>query len=783
MHFMNGAAQNHQLRRLCSHLFANAWLLILLLAFRANAAEIFLQRPELKEAYAILKNASSLKECFRATEPIVLHLPDITIRFSEGFFYSFPKLNGRATGFAFSGKGEVLFEPRHRLERQQLYRFTDQEKLTAEFDYFVLRTLDDRLQIGRFRTEIANQAPPKQLLKFLQTSQKALLERRGFNLPSRLLVESLAPQSRYVFLSFRNIRDDAVFPPFYYYVYDPYAHESIRLYQYRPRRLGKPFYTICSYPEGDYLAPPKASSLRVTKYNGWLQIDRKGFVKADLGADIYLGGRAIQSLYFQFSNILTLHSVKDENGDSLEFIQEKDQSGFTLFFPPDYYFPDTLRLLFSYSGELLERNADGNWYIRDRIYWHPRLGYYKRARYKLIFKYPAHLQVVSIGKLVRDWAENGWRLSYFIHNRPAKASLFAMGDFIRDGFYGPDSVYIEIFGRRSGNQRYFRKITADVANSLFFFSRFLHPYQFDNIRIVEAPRLDSQGFPGFINLSYLSFKLQYQGIMEALRSHEVAHQWWGNLLGWRTYRDQWLSEGFAEYMSALYLAWAFPSTNLFDEILRAWQDDIIEGGNIGVSLGLLRFGFSKNALRNSDSHKSGPIFLGHRLGQKDPVDYYLFVYEKAAYVLHMLRWLMLDDRTGSDEAFWDMLQRFIQKYRGGDPSTQDFIEHVSEYMNQDMRWFFNQWLLDNAIPTYDYTYSFDEDTSGVWLRGRILQKNVPEDFRVDLPVHLIWADGKRWRGRIAIRQPETSFGFGPFSEKPEKVIFNAGRAVLAKMKP
>ncbi|MDQ7065170.1 MAG: M1 family aminopeptidase [candidate division KSB1 bacterium] len=760
-------------------------LLMLIAAFipiPLFSAEVYLKQPELKRAYAILKNASLSGESLQLGETVVLHLPDMTIRFLEGHFFPFASVNGRATGFAFVGRGEAVFEPRHELEKQQLHRFTDRDRLDAEFDYLVLRTADERMQVSRFQAEANGQAVPGGLVKFNRTLQTALLERRGFNLPSRLLVEALHSQSQYVFAAFRNIRDSAVFPPIYYYVYDPRAHENIQLYEYRPRRLGQPFYTVCSYMEGDYLSPPPESPLRITKYNGWLQIDNKGFVKADLGADVFLDGYPIRSLYFQFSNLLHLHRVKDENGDSLEFIQEKDQNGFTVFFPSDYKAPDTLRLLFSYSGELMERNEDGNWYIRDRVYWHPRLGYYRRARYKLIFKYPKRLQVVSIGRLVRDWYENGWHLSYFIHNRPAKASLFAMGDFVRDGFYGPDSVFIEIYGRRTGNQRYFRKITADVANSLFFFSKFLHPYQFENLRIVEAPRLDSQGFPGFINLSYISFKMQYHGIMEALRSHEVAHQWWGNLIGWRTYRDQWLSEGFAEYMSALYLAWAFPATNLFDEIVRAWRDDIIEGGNIGVSLGLLRFGFSKDALRNSDLQQFGAIYLGQRLGQKEPMDYFLYVYEKAAYILHMLRWYMMDDRTGSDEAFWDMLNSFIRKYRGRDPSTRDFIEHVSDYLQQDMRWFFDQWLLSNAIPTYEYAYRFDRDSSGTWLRGRIIQKQVPENFRVDLPVHLAWPDGRRWRGRIAIRQPLTAFEFGPFADQPSSVIMNAGQAILAKVK-
>ncbi len=758
-------------------------LLLGQLPWNVQAGRFPKSHTDLISLYDSFKALNTGAAIFSISKPLSLRFPDFHITLVSGKLAPIEVDPQIRSGFVFFGRGEARFTPRHAVERQQLRRFTGSDSLVGRFDWLVLRSINDQYQLKNLSLIPEEDGGiPEQVTKFVTDSETYLLKHRGFNLASRMLTEWVLGDSKFVLVAFRNLAEDDRFPPIYYYAYDPYAHESIRLFQHRPKRIGKPFYTVCSYPEGDYLAPPPKPTLRITKYNGWLQIDNKGFVRADLGADVFTGGKKVKLLYFQLSNLLTLSAVKDEAGDSLHFIREPEESGFTVFFPDSAAPKDTLRLLFTYTGQLMEKNAEGNWFLKDRIYWHPRLGYYRRAKYKLIFKCPANLQIVSLGRLVKDWYENGWHLSYFIQDTPAKASLFAMGNFTRDAFWGPDSVFIEIFSRSKNRDGAFRRILADVANSLYFYSRYLAPYKFKTLKIVEAPRLDSQGFPGFINLTWMSFSRQNQGVMEALRSHEVAHQWWGNHVGWRTYRDQWLSEGFAEYMSALYLAWATPSSGLFHEILRAWRDDIIEGGNIGVSLGLRRFGFSKQVLKNSELKDTGPVYLGHRLGQKEPLDYYLFVYEKAAYILHMLRYYLMDDKTGSDEKFWQLLRSFTDRYSDQEPSTYEFMQFVSDFLQEDMSWFFNQWIMNNDIPSFEYSYQTVRQPEGYFVVGDVIQKEVPGTFRAHVPVRIIFKQQPDWRGRIEVVGDSAGFRFGPFEEAPKAFEFNVDYAILAKVK-
>ena len=117
-------------------------------------------------------------------------------------------------------------------------------------------------------------------------------------------------------------------------------------------------------------------------------------------------------------------------------------------------------------------------------------------------------------------------------------------------------------------------------------------------------------------------------------AHELAHQWWGQAVGWRNYHEQWLSEGFAQYFAALYA--------------QHQRGD-------GVFAGVLRQ-MRRWAMNESDQ---GPVYLGYRLGhiKGDGRIFRALVYNKGAAVLHMLRRLIGDD------AFFTGLRRFYASSR------------------------------------------------------------------------------------------------------------------------
>ena len=139
--------------------------------------------------------------------------------------------------------------------------------------------------------------------------------------------------------------------------------------------------------------------------------------------------------------------------------------------------------------------------------------------------------------------------------------------------------------------------------------------------------------PGMV-FSWGTDPVSFSGYPSFFLAHEIAHQWWGQAVGWKNYHEQWLSEGLAQYFAALY-AERSAGPEVFNDILgqmRRW------------------------AMRHSDE---GPVYLGYRLGHLDskPRVFRALVYNKGALVLHMVRGLVGDD------AFFAGLRRFYHQWR------------------------------------------------------------------------------------------------------------------------
>jgi hypothetical protein len=513
-----------------------------------------------------------------------------------------------------------------------------------------------------------------------------------------------------------------------------------------------------------------------------VEVNPNGRMTADMGVDIFTAQQKLPVLFFQLSSDLAVTRVTSEAGDTLDFIQEKKEAGLTVFLPETVAGLDTIRLLFHYDGNMLQKNGSGILFLKDTVFWVPHLDYLRRAVYKIIFKYPPSLRVLAVGKLAREWEEGGYRLSFYHQTMPVKAASFCLGRFSSDTLIVNDLPDLEIHSTRQRNTHQRKEVAADIANSLFLFGNLLATHPSQTLRIIEAPGLHSQGFPGFVTLSWIGFHGHLEGAVQALRSHEVAHQWFGNAIGWATYHDQWLSEAFAEYLGALYLEWVMQDRRHFEQLIQAWRDDLLSGGSVGVSLGLRRFGLSKNALKRSEGIAAGPLWMGIRLGQKETLDYYLQNYIKGAYVLHMLRWLLRDLKTGSDATFWQLLSDFGQTYWEADPATQDFQRIAEKHYGESLDWFFKQWVYGTTVPTYRWRYRAMQTDSGDVVRVFIEQENVPPDFRMPIPVTVEYADGVRVSQRVWVTHEGSECIFPARRAKARELFFNEGEAVLCRVK-
>jgi hypothetical protein len=199
----------------------------------------------------------------------------------------------------------------------------------------------------------------------------------------------------------------------------------------------------------------------------------------------------------------------------------------------------------------------------------------------------------------------------------------------------------------------------------------------------------------------------FDGYPPYFLAHEIAHQWWGQAVGWKNYHEQWLSEGFAQYFAVLYAA-SDRGDDLLTSMLRQMR----------------RWAAEQSA--------QGPVYLGYRLGhiKGEGRIFRAIVYNKGAMVLHMLR------RLVGDDFFFAGIQQFYQEWKFRKAGTNDFRIVMERVTKRDLAAFFDAWIHDTAVPQIRFTFTTSGQEAVVRLehRGSVIP--------VPVTVTIVYTDGR-----------------------------------------
>jgi predicted metalloprotease with PDZ domain len=262
-----------------------------------------------------------------------------------------------------------------------------------------------------------------------------------------------------------------------------------------------------------------------------------------------------------------------------------------------------------------------------------------------------------------------------------------------------------------------RAMTDKAADILRFYASLIGDVPYDSFTLAltenDLPGGHSPAYFALVNeplpmthYSWSGDPVSFQGYPSFFIAHEIAHQWWGQAVGWKNYHEQWLSEGFAQYMAALY-AEHERGPEVFASVLRQMRRTAI------------------------DASPQGPVYLGYRLGhlKGDTRVYRALVYNKGAMVLHMLR------RLVGDEAFFSGLREFYSTWRYSKAGTDDLRACMEKAAGRPLDRFFERWIYGSAIPTLRLSAS---------VEGRVLKVRFDQNadiFDVPVTVSLSYADG------------------------------------------
>jgi hypothetical protein len=478
-----------------------------------------------------------------------------------------------------------------------------------------------------------------------------------------------------------------------------------------------------------------------------------------------------------------------------------------------------LKLRFTYAGEVLSEAGNGLLYVGERGTWYPNFGL-SPARFEMEFHYPANWTLVATGKQVSpagaDQAETneqaaGEKVSRWTSERPIPVAGFNLGKYVRAEAKA-GNILVEAYGTK-GVEKSFPKAPAEMveqpafpsvhpprsgsmepmvvippppspardaqavadkaAKAIGSFSQWFGPYPYGSLALTQMPGKLSQGWPGLVFLSSFAFlspqeqtDLRLDPVTRTLDSqvlvHETAHQWWGDLVLWKSYRDQWIAEGLANYAALLILEQQNPAQ--FRQVLEKYRRDLLSKNKDGERL-----------------RDAGPVTLGQRLESSHfPGGYEAISYERGTWLFHMLRMMLRDSEAASrsrkgranpgansEEPFFRALRKIRERYAGKTISTRELMQVFEEELPRPLwyekrpklDWFLEGWIEGTAIPELEAREIRITEKAGVTtVTGVIVQKDVPDDLVTAVPVYATTAGNALvFLGEVLADGAETGF--------------------------
>jgi Peptidase family M1 domain len=585
------------------------------------------------------------------------------------------------------------------------------------------------------------------------------------------------------------------------------------------------------------------TTIDVLSYQIDTQIDRQDRISGSTEIEFKSEQEGEWVLSFDLARSLKVSEVLDEGQRVLTYYQNSDMSSeeevsklghdlIVVLLKRPLHPGETRRLKFAYSGDVISRMGNGVFYVGARGSWYPNTGVSDRARYRLSFRYPKVYTIVATGDPVRDWEEGDQKHSLWESRSDLPIAGFNYGDYVKKTALAGkiqvevyanrsiENLYLEVLSRqeeikeaiqqrrasgRGGVEglqefvaaapdfsdfdttRFSDEIARKVVKAVLFLEPIMGDFPFSRLAVSQIPGRFSQGWPSLLYISSLSFLRPEQrvqlgighdqeaGFLECLHAHEIAHQWWGNQVSWKSYHDLWMFEGFSNYLAYLFMKETHPGGRQFRELMRHSKEKLLVKGSAGQTY-----------------ESAGPLWLGARLSSsKFPDGYTNLIYNKGAWVLHMLRYLMQDPNSGSDQNFFSLMRDFLTTYRSQAVSTEDFKRMVEKKMeramdlegNARMDWFFSQWVYETGIPTYRLESTVTALKSGQFLlKGKIKQQNVSEEFMMPVEVFGRFAPNRvECLGRVVVAGNETAFRF-TIKSKPQKVTLDENNEILCENK-
>ena len=715
--------------------------------------------------------------CYRVTD-LTFYKDDLHVYLTSGYITFAKPIEGRRVAALFSadveaGDAEVLLIPPYRGERLSLASFTESPNLDEHFKATVMiftdSTAADLEAVIKERSSRKNAEMGALVAEHFNSTLRNLAESFLVRVVHDLLSADSKSGIFYMGVTGSKLGNFDI-------VYDPTARDQIVIGQLAWRNTQSYFDTWTSFPGLKERKEPTSISdgpFVLDNYRIEATVQPDLTVSATTRVTLTAKTSPGRALPFWISRQMRVTDAKvdgvpaevfDRESLRATLIRGNDNEEFLVVLPVDLDPGKPHELEFRHEGAVISKAGKHVFYVNSRGIWYPRAGA-GFARYDLTFRYPLDLVLVCTGDPVSDRTEGEWHISRFRAPSPIRFAGFNLGSYdcvsrdnegykvnvcanreieaalkqlpsnsmpppfphpegLRTRRGQPDTALIpQLPPNPSGR---LEKLASDVSGALQFMTAQFGPPPVRRLTVSPIPGGFGQGFPGLIYLSTLSYLDPSQrppGVRnpyaqmffsDVLDAHEVAHQWWGNLVTSAGYEDDWIMESLADYSALMFLEKKQGSRAL-DTVLDSYRDQLLDKKETG---------------RSVESY--GPITWGRRLiSSHSPDSWRVITYEKGSWIIHMLR------RRLGDERFTAMLRDMCEKYRFRTITTDQFRQMAQRFAapksaDSDFQIFFDTWIYGTGIPAVKLTQS----AHGTKVTGTLTASGAGDDFSAFVPVEV-----------------------------------------------
>ena len=447
------------------------------------------------------------------------------------------------------------------------------------------------------------------------------------------------------------------------------------------------------------------------------------FEHTDTEKDIVfnLTSRGISGKGMQIENL-------ELNGKKLLYRHEDD----SLFLMSTESFSSPLILSVSFSGVPKDGLVIGknkydsrtffgdNWPTRAQNWFACNDHLSDKATVEFIVTAPEKYDVVANGKLISEVSTNKTRRFHYVSSMPLPTKVMVVGvaemSSEEAGVINGTTVTSYVYPKNKKQAFYDFQLAPSI---LQFYVNYIAPYEFEKLDNVQS----TTRFGGMENAGCIFYDenaLKGTRSSENLIAHEIVHQWFGNSATEKDWCHLWLSEGFATYLTNVYIE-KTKGKEAFQEQLKTDRSRII-------------------SFEKSYKHPVVDTTYSSLMNLLNPNSY-----QKGGWVLHMLR-----NEIG-DELFHHSIQEYYKAYRLSNADTRDFQRIVEEVTKRDLDWFFEQWLYTSGHPNLELKSEITKNN----LALHINQKEVI--FKFPLKIEIEFKDGTKEQDGIRITEKESIY--------------------------